>query len=140
MLLEAAIGHAIDGDAEQAAHALQTIGEASNTHEMYGVCCGIATVGHHVLKLLYGPAADGASWGMTELEPGALGKDPARQFAMRFLVAYSNGDTEMCLALYDATVRATDDEYVDSICALLATVAELARLALDEKRKGTLPG
>lgn len=137
-LLFRAIGYAAHGEAEQAATALQAIGDSSDGHRMYGVCCGIATAGTHALKKLYGKAAEQADgWAMAELEPG---KSSATElFAFRFLTAYSNGDTDTCLALYDAAIHASDEEYVDSICALLTLVASLIRLALDEMDAGRLP-
>ncbi|MFF7991727.1 hypothetical protein ACFZDG_18280 [Kitasatospora xanthocidica] len=142
-LIQRAIGSAAHGDIDTAACALEALGEASDNNRMYGVCCAIATAGTHTLRLLYGsqaPNADnGAMWAATELAPGAFAADPAEAFAMRFLVAYSNGDTETCLALFETALRAGGEQYVGSVVALLAAVARLVRLALDEKAAGRLP-
>lgn len=139
-LVMQAIGYAIDGDGERATSVLDTIAESSDNNRMYGVCCAIAAAGAQVLRLLYGSQAPGPGdmWAFSELAPGSLG-DPAEAFATRFLVAYANGDTPTCLALYQAALKAGGIEYVDSVCALLANVAGLARLALAEKDARRLP-
>ncbi|MFG2763120.1 hypothetical protein [Streptomyces rubiginosohelvolus] len=130
-----AIAHAVAGNASEAATALMTIGQASDDNRMYGVCCAIASAGTHALGLVYGDRAPkpGTSdmYVLQELVPGATVDDPPKAFAMRFLTAYANGDTETCLALFDAALRSSDDEYVSSVCALLADVAGIYRLALD---------
>ncbi|MQS14484.1 hypothetical protein F7Q99_20000 [Streptomyces kaniharaensis] len=142
-LIQQAIGSAAHGDIDTAARALESLGQASDNNRMYGVCCAIATTGTHTLRLLYGsqaPTADnGAMWATTELTPGAFAADPAEAFAMRFLVAYSNGDTDTCLALFETALKAGGEQYVSSVCALLTAVAKLVRLALDEKAAGRLP-
>lgn len=65
---------------------------------------------------------------------------PPQAFALRFLVAYSNGDTDTCSALFGAALSSGDEQYPASVCALLSVVADLVRLALAEKRAGRLPG
>ncbi len=130
-----ALAQAVDGNAGEAATALMTIGQASDDNRMYGVCCAIASAGTHALALVYGDRAPkpGTSdmYVLQELEPGAIEADPPKAFAVRFLTAYANGDTDTCLALFDAALRSSDDEYVSSVCALLADVAGIYRLALD---------
>ncbi|MBT2379006.1 hypothetical protein J7E90_17030 [Streptomyces sp. ISL-111] len=130
-----ALAHAVDGNAAEAATALMTIGQASDNSVMYGVCCAIASAGTHALGLVYGDRAPKPGttdmYVLQELEPGAIEADPPKAFAVRFLTAYANGDTDTCLALFDAALRASDDEYVSSVCALLADVAGIYRLALD---------
>ncbi|MFJ9448205.1 hypothetical protein ACIRRH_41275 [Kitasatospora sp. NPDC101235] len=142
-LIQQAIGSAVHGDVDTAARALETLGENSSNTRMYGVCCAIATAGARTLRLLYGSQApttdNGAMWATTELAPGAFAADPAEAFAMRFLVAYSNGDTDTCLALFETALAAGGEQYVGSVVALLAAVARLVRLALDEKAAGRLP-
>ncbi|WP_282686296.1 MULTISPECIES: hypothetical protein [unclassified Streptomyces] len=130
-----ALAHAIDGNASEAATALMTIGQASDDNRMYGVCCAIASAGTHALSLVYGDRAPkpGTSdmYVLQELKPGAIDGDPPKAFAVRFLTAYANGDTATCMALFNAALRSSDDEYVSSVCALLADVAGIYRLALD---------
>ncbi|MER6191806.1 hypothetical protein [Streptomyces cyaneofuscatus] len=130
-----ALAHAVDGNAAEAATALMTIGQASDNNRMYGVCCAIASAGTHALGLVYGDRAPKPGttdmYVLQELEPGAIEADPPKAFAVRFLTAYANGDTATCMALFDAALRSSDDEYVDSVCALLADVAGIYRLALD---------
>ncbi|MFJ5070204.1 hypothetical protein ACIQC7_27725 [Kitasatospora sp. NPDC088556] len=142
-LIQQAIGSAAHGDADTAARALEALGQNSDNNRMYGVCCAIAAAGTHTLQLLYGsqaPTADnGAMWATTEFVPGAFAADPAEAFATRFLVAYSNGDTDTCLALFETALQAEGEQYVASVCALLTAVGQLVRLALDEKAAGRLP-
>lgn len=138
-LVQEAIAAAMVNDADGAATALQTLGENSTTNEMYGVCCAIAAAGKHALTLLYGKQAKGTQWAIEEIAPGSLKKDPAKTFSVRFLVAFASDDTSTCLALYQAAVKATDEEYVDSVLALLADTASILRLALEERDAGRLP-
>lgn len=138
-LIQEALASAMEGNADGAATALQALGENTTSNEMYGVCCAFATAGKHALELLYGKQAKNAQWVLEEIRPGSLGKDPAKTFSVRFLTAYASGDNETCLALYQAAVNATDEEYVDSVLALLADVASILRLALEEKDAGRLP-
>jgi hypothetical protein len=137
-LIMAALGQASHGEPEQAATTLYTIGINSDGYRMYGVCCSIAAAGTHVLKKLYGEAAKQAEgWAMAVQDPAT---PVHRLFALRFLTSYTNGDTDTCLALYNAAIHASDEEYADSVSALLVLVASLIRLALDEKDAGRLPG
>lgn len=132
------LGRAVAGDTCGAATALQSIGMASDTSRMYGVCCALAEAGKHVLRQMYGEQAPRPGttdmFVMQELVPGATDDDPPAAFALRFLTAWSNGDQATTLALYEAAVNASDEEYVSSVGALLANVAGLCRLALDRKR------
>lgn len=130
-----AIAHAVDGNASEAATALMTIGQNADNNLMYGVCCAIASAGTHALGLVYGDRAPKPGttdmYVLQELVPGTAETDPPKAFAMRFLTAYANGDTDTCMALFNAALRSSDDEFVDSVCALLADVAGIYRLALD---------
>jgi len=133
-----ALAHAVSGNADGAATALQTIGQQSNGSEMYGVCCALAAAGVQALRSIYGDRApqsgSAGMWVLEQLKPGALDGDPAGAFAMRFLIAYANRDSANCLALYDAAWKASDDEFVESVSALLAEVAGITRLALDQQK------
>lgn len=132
-----ALARAVAGDAAGAATALQTIGQNSDEHRMYSVCCGFAEAGRLMLQRLYGDEAPTPGNGMyvlDELVPGAAQQDPPKAFAMRFLVAHANGHADTTLALFKAAAAASDEEYVDSVCALLADVAGITRLALKETR------
>lgn len=136
LLIEALV-NAVDGNAHQAATALQTLGQQSDGNEMYGVCCALSEAGVIALRRIYGDRAPKPGtadmWAMQQLTPTA-GDDPAEQFSLRFLIAYANGDKPTALALYNAAYKASDEEYVDSIGALLATVAGITRLSLDKTR------
>lgn len=136
-LVMEALAHAIAGDAHEAATAMLTLGQHGDGNLIYGVCCAIAAAGTHFLQRIYGDQAPqpeaGDMWAMQELTPGALDDDPPKAFAMRFLVAYANGDTTTCMALYEAAYKASDDEYVDSVAALLGETAAIARLAMEER-------
>ncbi|MFE7360693.1 MULTISPECIES: hypothetical protein [Streptomyces] len=129
-----ALAQAVAGNTSEAATALMTLGQASDNNRMYGVCCAIASAGAHALGLVYGDRAPkpGTSdmYVLQELVPGATDADPPKAFAVRFLTAYANGDTGTCMALYNAALRSSDEEFVDSVCALLADVAGIYRLAL----------
>lgn len=129
------IGHAIEGRGEQAARALMRLGQDSDSPRMYGICCAIAEVGKVALRQLYPHMTWGRSghmWAMQQLAPG----DPADVWAARFLVAYANGDRANTNALYDTACAGTDDEYGQSVCALLATVAGVCITARREKDGG----
>lgn len=135
-LIMQAIGCAVTNDDHGAATALQTIGQHSDDHQMYGVCCAIASAGVLALKRIYGEQAAtmtaGDMWVLEELRPGSLADDPPKAFAMRFLISYANEDTGTCLALYNAALKGNNDEYIRSVCALLADVAGITRLALEQ--------
>ncbi|BBB01025.1 hypothetical protein RVR_8257 [Actinacidiphila reveromycinica] len=127
------MGHAIEGRGEQAARLLAEIGADSDGPRMYGICCAIAEIGKATLRQLYphmtwGPS--GYMWAMQQLGPGS----PADVWAARFLVAYADGDKANANALWSAATAASGDEHVDSICALVTTVAGLAITALRKKR------
>lgn len=132
------LGLAVGGDINGAATILQNVGMASDDHRMYGVCCGLAEAGKHVLHQLYGDQAPRPGttdmFVMQELVPGATADDPPATFALRFLTAWANGDRATTLALFEAALSASDEEYVSSVGALLANVAGLCRLALKRKR------
>ncbi|MEU0356540.1 hypothetical protein [Streptomyces cyaneofuscatus] len=130
-----ALAQSVAGNASEAATALMTIGQNADNSLMYGVCCAIASAGKRALGLIYGDRAPvpGTSdmYVLQELVPGATEDDPPKAFAMRFLTAYANGDLVTCMALFDAALHSDGDQYVDSVCALLADVAGIYRLALD---------
>lgn len=138
-LITEALARAIANDTNGAATALETIGQQSDDNQMYGACCAISSAGVHFLKQIYGARAAAMAkndmWVLEELEPGALAGNPPKAFAVRFLIAYANGDTSTCLALYNTALKASGEEYVASVCALLADVAGIARLALEEKNR-----
>jgi len=137
-LVMEALAHAVSGDSHGAATTLQTIGQNSDGNAMYGVCCALAAAGEHAMRRLYGDQApqpgSGDLWVMEKITPGAMENDPAKAFALRFLISYANRDTATCLALYSAAWNASDDEYVASVAALLNDVAGITRLALDRQK------
>ncbi|MFI0768585.1 hypothetical protein ACH4TQ_27415 [Streptomyces sp. NPDC021218] len=130
-----AITQALSQNSDAAATTLQHIGTNSDTHQMYGVCCAFAEVGARALKKMFAQAAfAGPSayiYGLQELKPGGLGKDPADTFAARFVVAYANKDRANTLALFETALRAPGTQYVESVCALLATVTGLVMASTD---------
>lgn len=128
-LIMKALGAGIYGDPDEAVDILQEIGAAGDWNRMYGVCCAFASVGLKFIEKTTRPKAAGEMWGIEELVPGALGKDPADQFAARFLVAYANDDPDNALALYEAIVQASTTEYVEAISALFAQAVGLGRMA-----------
>ncbi|MFE9199961.1 hypothetical protein ACFYMH_28470 [Streptomyces albidoflavus] len=123
------LAHAVAGNTEQAAGLLESIGAQSDDHRMYGVCCALAEAGTQMLYKVFGEQPPEHMWALQELSPGALAADPAKGFAVRFLIAYANGDRDTTLSLFQAALHADGDQYVDSVCALLAQVASLCRLA-----------
>jgi hypothetical protein len=132
-----AISYAVAGDAERAADTITTLGSQSDDNLMYGACCAIAEAGQLMLRQIYGDQApkpeNGDMWVFEQMKPGALDDNPPKAFAMRFLIAYCNGDTDTTLALWQAVVHASDDEYVSSVCALLVDVAGITRLAIEQR-------
>ena len=91
-----------------------------------------------MLRRIYGDKApktpDDGMFILQELEPGAVGKDPAKAFSIRFLTAWANGDTDSTDALFTAATHASNEQYVDSVCALFADVIGITRLALDQPK------
>ncbi|MFJ2675085.1 hypothetical protein [Streptomyces sp. NPDC087525] len=132
-LIFTALTHAVAGDSDAAATSLESLGTQSDNNQMYGVCCAIAEAGKHVLPRLFGEQPADSMVVLQELEPGAALADPHRAFALRFLTAYANNDQPMTLALFDTALAAGGEQYVESVCALLAEVAGLCRLALDQR-------
>ncbi|WP_413102263.1 hypothetical protein [Streptomyces sp. Inha503] len=132
-----AIAHAVAGEADQAATNLITLGQGSDDNQMYGVCCAIAEAGAHMLRKIYGDRApktpDEGMWAIQPLKPGAVDENPPKAFAVRFLIAYANGDQQTTLALFNAALHSDGNQYVDSVCALLADVAGITRLAIDQR-------
>jgi hypothetical protein len=127
---------ALTNDKAGASNALAAIGDSGDPFDMYGACCGWAEIGKAALKKIYGDraanVADGDMWVIEELQPGAMAADPPKAFAARFLIAYCNDDRETAPALYRAALEAGDEQYIDSMCALLVDVAGISRLALKD--------
>lgn len=136
-----ALAHGVAGDTEGAFDKLNAVCEQADQPRMYGVCCGLAAAGAHMLRKIYGDQApktpDDGMFILQELEPGAASKDPAKAFSIRFLTAWANGDQDTTDALFTAATHASDEQYVDSVCALFADVVGITRLALDEQKKTT---
>lgn len=129
-LMFEALACAVANESGRAADALTTLGENSDAWQMYSVCCGFAEAGKQMLGKIGLPVgADDSMLALQELVPGAAEKDPPNAFAMRFLTAYANGDTDMTWALFETAMFTSATEYVDSVCALLANVAGICRLA-----------
>lgn len=135
-LVYEALAHGVAGDTEGAFTKLNAVCETADSPRMYGVCCGLAETGAHMLRKLYGDHApktpEDGMFILQELEPGAVDKDPAKAFSVRFLTAWANGDQDTTDALFTAATHASDEQYIDSVCALFADVVGITRLALNE--------
>lgn len=132
-----ALNAAVSNDTETSSGLLERLGADSDDDRMYGICCSIADAGLHVLTRMFGDRAPdlerGGMWTVQQLKPGALEDDPAQAFSLRFLVAYCNDDRATTIALYNAAHKAGGDEFVRSLCTLLADVAGLCRSALEQQ-------
>lgn len=137
-LIYEALAHGVAGDGDTAFDKLNSVCEDADQPRMYGVCCGLAEAGAHMLRRIYGDKApktpDDGMFILQELEPGAVGKDPAKAFSIRFLTAWANGDTDSTDALFTAATHASNEQYIDSVCALFADVIGITRLALDQPK------
>ncbi|MFL1903128.1 hypothetical protein ACJWDR_29085 [Streptomyces tauricus] len=137
-LIFEALAHGIAGDGDTAINTLNSVCEEADGPRMYGVCCALAEAGSHMLRKVYGDQAPKTSedgmFVFQELQPGALDGDPARTFSMRFLTAWANGDTDTTNALFTAATHASNEQYIDSVCALFADVIGITRLALDQQK------
>lgn len=126
---------AVAGDTDGAENKLRHLVEAnSNTADMYSVCIGIATGAKKALLSIYGqhgiPVNDGEIFYFKQLGPEK--PTPATLFSMRFLIAHTNDDSDTTWALYEAALRATPEEFVDSVVALLIDTVGLLRFALGQ--------
>lgn len=137
-LIFEALAHGVAGQGDTAIDKLNSVCEGADGPRMYGVCCALAETGSHMLRRIYGDQApktpEDGMWVMQELEPGAMSDDPAKTFAMRFLIAWTNGDTDTTNALFTAATHASSEQYIDSVCALFADVIGITRLALDQQK------
>jgi hypothetical protein len=136
-LIFEALAHGVSGDADTAIDKLNTVCEGADGPRVYGVCCSLAEAGAHMLRRIYGDRApkspEDGMYVLQELQPGAMNGDPAKTFAVRFLIAWANDDRDTTHALFTAATRASNEQYIDSVCALFADVVGLTRLALDQK-------
>lgn len=138
-LIQQTLVAAMDGDTERAATTIQQLGDGTDAAGMYTVCRAFGMAAKHALEMLYGQQPKDAQWFLRAVHPGVFDKDPAQTFSARFIVAYANDDTDTCLALYRAATHASDEQYVDSVLALLKDTAMLLKLAEEEKNAGRLP-
>jgi hypothetical protein len=137
-LIFEALAHGVAGERDTAIDKLNSVCEDADGPRMYGVCCALAEAGTHMLRKIYGDdapksPADGM-FVFEELQPGALADDPARAFSMRFLTAWANGDRDTTDALFTAATHASNEQYIDSVCALFVDVIGITRLALDQQK------
>lgn len=135
-LVQNAFHFAYEADADSVATCLDEIGTSGDPLDMYKACCGFAEIGRAALTKIYGNRAPdrdrGEMFAIEELQPGSLTDDPPKAFAARFLIAYCNDDNDTAPALFRAALEAGGVQYVDSVCALVADVAGIARLALEK--------
>lgn len=128
-----ALSFAILADADRATEALNEIGTSGDPFDMYSACCGFAEVAKRAMTKVFRDEpnlAAGDMWVLEELKPGGLDDDPAKTFAVRFVVAYANDDKDTAPALYRAALEAGPEQFTESVCALLADAADLHRLSL----------
>lgn len=132
-----ALAAAVSDDIETSSGLLERLGADSDDDRMYGICCSIADAGLRVLTRMFGDRAPdlerGGMWTIQQFRTGALEDDPAQAFSLRFLVAYCNDDRATTIALYNTALKAGGDEFVRSVCTLLADVAGLCRSALEQR-------
>lgn len=133
-----AIAYGVAGEHDTAISKLNTACENADGPRMYGICCGLAETGAHMLRRIYGDQApknpaDGM-FVLQELQPGAISDDPAKAFSMRFLTAWANGDTDTTNALFTAATHASNEQYIDSVVALFVDVIGITRLALEQQK------
>jgi hypothetical protein len=137
-LIFEALAHGVAGESDTAIDKLNSVCGDADGPRMYGVCCALAEAGAHMLRRVYGDKApktpEDGMWIMQELHPGAMDDDPAEAFAMRFLIAWANGDQDTTDALFTAASHASNEEYIDSVCALFVDVIGITRLALDQPK------
>ncbi len=137
-LIFEAIAHGVAGESDAAINKLNTICEDADSLLMYGVCCALAETGTHMIRKIYGDQApktpEDGMWIMQELVPGAMGDDPAKAFSMRFLIAWANDDRDTTQALFSAATHASNEQYIDSVCALFADAIGITRLALEQRK------
>jgi hypothetical protein len=137
-LIYEALAHGVAGDADTAISKLNSVCENADGPRMYGVCCALAEAGAHMLRRLYGDQApaspDEGIFILQELQPGAVDDDPAKAFSVRFLTAWANGDRETTDALFTAATHASNEQYIDSVCALFADVIGITRVALEQQK------
>jgi len=137
-LIFEALAHGVAGESDTAIDKLNSVCEGADGPRMYGVCCALAEAGAHMLRRIYGDKApktpDEGMFVLQELQPGATDNDPAKAFSMRFLIACANGDRDTTNALFTAATRASNEEYIGSVCALFADVIGITRLALDQQK------
>lgn len=135
-LVQTAFHFAYEADADGVGTCLDEIGTSGDPFDMYKACCGFAEIGRAALTKIYGNRASDLDRGdmfyIEELKPGFLSDDPPKAFAARFLIAYCNDDKDTTPALFRAALEAGGVQYVDSVCALVADVAGIARLALEK--------
>ena len=127
-----ALSFAVLQDAERAADALDEIGTSGEPFDMYSAFCGLAEVAKRAMVKVLGDKpnlAAGDMWMIEELKPGGLDADPAKTFAVRFLIAYANDDKDMAPALFRTALEAGPDQFSESVCALLGDAADLHRLS-----------
>jgi hypothetical protein len=124
-----AIAYGIAGDTDASAEVLTQIGRGTSSGQMFGVCCAMAAAAKEFVARTSSQEHVSGFWMLQELKPGALMKDPADAFAARFITAHANGDDDTCLALFDAAWQAPGAQFVECLCALLATVVGLGLMA-----------
>ncbi|WP_405759529.1 hypothetical protein OG234_13565 [Streptomyces sp. NBC_01420] len=125
-LMDAIVGRALIGSPEEVAGLLDVVLENGDDADTFGVCVVLAELGRVPLQQLFPDAGVGpdTEWCVPPFAVELLAGDPHGLFAVRFLTAHLNGDTDMCAALLRATELGTQDRQ-ESVCALLAHVRGL---------------
>ena len=129
-----AMSFAVLADADRATEALDEIGASGDPFDMYSACCGFAAVAKRAMTKVLGDEPDltaGDMWVIEELKPGGMDANPAKTFAIRFMIAYANDDKDTVPALFRTALEAGPEQFTESVCALLADAADLHRLSLE---------
>lgn len=127
-----ALSAAVLKDADRASDAITEIGASGDPFDMYAACCGFAEIAKRAMTKALGQKPDlaaGDMWILEDLKPSSPDKNPAETFAVRFMTAYANDDKDTVPALYRTALEAGPEQFVDSVCALLANAADLHRLS-----------
>lgn len=131
-LARRALALAVERKTTEGAHMLSLALGDSDVEQVFTMCCGFAESGRVAMVAMakeHAPIfANGESWGITELQPGAA-EDPAAVFSVRFLVAWANGEKDTARALYDGLLSTGEAAAIVGVGRLFGDIAKLIRTA-----------
>lgn len=128
------VGASAFGDPQRAGELLERLAEGRPSGDMYPVCCAVAGAAKVLLEHMAAGVPGAAYWGLQIVGDGPVPPDVT--FAQRFVVAYANGDTDMCLALYRAQEEQPGDVLPDAVCALVIYTGHLVRASWEARFGG----